>query len=340
MSKQSNPVAIGGFVLGALFLAVAGILTFGSGAVFQEKVPIVTYFPGTVKGLELGARVEFQGVKVGQVTDIKLDYWPAEGRFAVPVYLEIWPDSLRQHGDFQGTKRTTDLVVLVEEFGLRTRLEAVSLVTGQYMVALELRPDTKVNYVGDPDATEIPSIQSTRDRISNLMDDLDLKALVAGGISALDDIKALVADREMKALAGEVNKTMRDAQSMLGKIDAAVQPTVRRVDTTLADYAALAKTAAARVDTLAERVEAAASAVSRLSHDIGNEIKPVSGSAVAALKQTKKTFGTLEEVVSEDSATRFNLDRMLEEAAGAARSLRILADYLEQNPDALIKGKY
>ena len=340
MSKQSNPIAIGGFVLGALVLAVAGILTFGSGALLQEKVSTVTYFPGTVKGLELGARVEFQGVKVGQVTDIKLDYWPAEGRFAVPVYLEIWPDSLRQHGDVQGTRRTTNLQVLVEKYGLRTRLEPESLVTGKYMVALELRPDTAANFVGDRTTSQIPSVESTRDRISNLIEDLDLDALVSSAISALNDIQALVADDEMKALAGQVNKTMRDAQRMLGKIDAAVEPTVQRIDRTLADYSGLARTAAARANTLADRVEAAAVTVARLSQDISNEIKPISSSAVAALEQTRKALGSIDDLVNDDSTTRFNLDAVLEEAAGAARSLRTLADYLEQNPDALIKGKY
>jgi hypothetical protein len=47
-----------------------------------------------------------------------------------------------------------------------------------------------------------------------------------------------------------------------------------------------------------------------------------------------------EGLLSEGSAARYNLELLLEEGAGAARSLRLLADYREQNPDALIKGKY
>ena len=43
--------------------------------------------------------------------------------------------------------------------------------------------------------------------------------------------------------------------------------------------------------------------------------------------------------LAEDSRTRYNLDVALEELAAAARSLRLMADYLEQNPDALLKGK-
>jgi paraquat-inducible protein B len=43
--------------------------------------------------------------------------------------------------------------------------------------------------------------------------------------------------------------------------------------------------------------------------------------------------------VGKRSPTRADLENTLKELAGAARSLRVLADYLEQHPDALLKGK-
>ena len=41
MSRQANPVAIGGFVLGAVVIIVASILVFGSGTWFQDKTRVV-----------------------------------------------------------------------------------------------------------------------------------------------------------------------------------------------------------------------------------------------------------------------------------------------------------
>ena len=99
MSQQANPRVIGGFVLGALILVVAAILFFSSGRYFQRTTLLVTYFPGTVQGLSIGARVEFQGVQVGEVTGIELNYWRDEKRFAIPVYFEIWPERLHLFGD-------------------------------------------------------------------------------------------------------------------------------------------------------------------------------------------------------------------------------------------------
>ena len=67
---------------------------------------------------------------------------------------------------------------------------------------------------------------------------------------------------------------------------------------------------------------------------------PIADSAQQALKDAGKVLRSAEGLLAEDSAQRHNLDLLLQEAASAARSLRLLADYIEQNPDALIRGRY
>jgi paraquat-inducible protein B len=58
-----------------------------------------------------------------------------------------------------------------------------------------------------------------------------------------------------------------------------------------------------------------------------------------ALKSADSAFKSINDLVGKRSPTRADLDYTLKELAGAARSLRVLADYLEQHPDALLKGK-
>ena len=98
MSRQANPVAIGGFVLGALVLIVVAILVLSSGTLFRTKTQAVSYFPGTVQGLTAGSRVVFQGVQVGEVTEIQLDYHPTDDQFLIPVRYDIWQDSVTVAG--------------------------------------------------------------------------------------------------------------------------------------------------------------------------------------------------------------------------------------------------
>jgi paraquat-inducible protein B len=59
----------------------------------------------------------------------------------------------------------------------------------------------------------------------------------------------------------------------------------------------------------------------------------------AALQQARRTLRAAEGVVSPDSALYSELKRTLTELSSAARSIRVMADYLERHPEALIQGK-
>ena len=72
MSERANPMVIGGFVVGAVLLFVVGIVVFSKGAFWIEKPTRVLYFEGSVAGLDVGAPVNFRGVRIGTVTKILL----------------------------------------------------------------------------------------------------------------------------------------------------------------------------------------------------------------------------------------------------------------------------
>ena len=74
MTKKANPKVIGAFVVGALLLATIGVVIFGSGKFFAKKFIWVLYFPGSVKGLTVGAPVTLKGVQIGTVADVKKYY--------------------------------------------------------------------------------------------------------------------------------------------------------------------------------------------------------------------------------------------------------------------------
>ena len=339
MSKQANPVVIGGFVLGALALLVFAILVFSSGALFKGKEQLVSYFPGTVKGLSVGARVEFQGVQVGQVTRIEVEYYTEEGRFSVPVHYEIWSDTAKIIGD-QSRDMKEAYRELIEKQGLRAKLESVSLVTGQYMVALDLYPGTPVRRRDeDRDAIEIPTLEADRDRLAKLLEGIDLEQLVNSAISAMNAVRELAEDEGLKSLIKHADETVVEAQRLVADIDAGINPLLQRIDATLVDYSALANTAGARVNSLADSLEATSAELRRLTGNVDSRVGAVSKSAVGAFEQARSAFKSVDGLVGEDSQPRYDLELLLKEASGAARSLRILADYLQQNPDALIKGK-
>ena len=340
MSKQANPTVIGGFVLGALTLVVIAILVFGSGALFRERVPMVTYFPGSVQGLSVGAGVQFEGVTVGRVTGIELSFSPETGIFSVPVTYEVWPDSVHILGAGSDDSPAQILRRLVKERGLHARLESLSFVTGQYMVALQLVPGRPPRLIKDPeDVVEVPSIEATRDRLSEMLENLRLDELVNEASLTLASVRQLIGSGEVLRLIETLNTTLDEARVVIGDLDREVQPLARRLDSTLEDYSAMARAVQAGVVPVMENIEMLTEALALLVRRLDEQVVPLSGATLSALGEVEGAMRSLGSLTGDSSATRARLERFLVEASAAARSLRDLADYLERHPDALLRGK-
>lgn len=70
-----------------------------------------------------------------------------------------------------------------------------------------------------------------------------------------------------------------------------------------------------------------------------NNLDKAAGHAVTAITQAKGTLVSLEDSVGEDSSLMYELNEAVKEFSGAARSIRLLADYLTRHPESLLKGK-
>ena len=74
----------------------------------------------------------------------------------------------------------------------------------------------------------------------------------------------------------------------------------------------------------------------QLVHTLNTSVTP---SIIATLDQTQKMLSTVEQTIQSDSSTQRDLQDVFDELSKAARSIRIMADYLERHPEALIHGK-
>ena len=74
MSAQAHNVKLGLFVIGAVVAAVLLLLIVGSGRWFQSKTVIETYFNESVQGLDIGSKLKYRGVTIGEVTKISFTY--------------------------------------------------------------------------------------------------------------------------------------------------------------------------------------------------------------------------------------------------------------------------
>ncbi|MEX2489833.1 MAG: MlaD family protein, partial [Pseudomonadales bacterium] len=66
---------------------------------FTRKIQFVMYFTGSVRGLNVGAPVEFRGIRIGEVIDIRMEFDSEETTFRIPVLVELEPDRIIHRSD-------------------------------------------------------------------------------------------------------------------------------------------------------------------------------------------------------------------------------------------------
>ncbi|HYZ39325.1 MAG TPA: MlaD family protein, partial [Stellaceae bacterium] len=109
-------------------------------ASYTRTIAAIAYFPGSVSGLAPGSEVTMHGLKVGEVTDVRLSYDAAKDAIVAPVRFEVEPERVIGVGK-RVFKTDAEAVGVLLKRGLRASLQSASLITGQQQVALEFDPN-------------------------------------------------------------------------------------------------------------------------------------------------------------------------------------------------------
>jgi paraquat-inducible protein B len=314
MAKQANRMMIGVFVVIAVTIMAASLVVFGSGQFFKQTVKCVMYFDGSVKGLSVGAPVLFQGVQIGSVTSIILEVDPAGLQLSVPVVIEYEPDKFHVAGGLRNVHRDPRKTIpkLIER-GLRAQLGMQSFITGQLDIEIGFYPEKGVCYAPArvdtvyKDYIVIPTCQSTTQKLADALEKLDLAGLEKHLESTLAGVDRFVNNPDLSASIRGLNETLRDARKLLTRIDRQVDPLSGDVKKTVKEFGKLAANIDARVGGLATGFD--------------------------------KTMSAAKGLLSEDSPLMVGLENTLQEISAMSRSIRQLANYLDQHPEALIRGK-
>ena len=323
MSNSKNKAVIGAFVVGAVTLAIVGVLVLGGGEFFKKKITHVLYFDRSVKGLKAGSPVVFQGVEIGTVKEIPVRVNIEDWEFQVPVIIEIDPSIYRDPNIKLDQEK---LIPLLVEKGLRAKLELQSMVTGQLQVDLSFMPDTKARLVGgDLPYTEIPTTASGMEKFTTQFKDLPLKEAIGNLSATLLSIKDFVDNPELKESVHNLNQTLQDINQLAQHIDT--------------ELVGAAKKTIANIDELVVDVEKEIKPLVRKFGGMADSIKATSDTARPAIKTAGQAFANIESMTRKGSDERKKLEDMIKQLSAAARSIKNWADYLERHPEALIRGK-
>jgi paraquat-inducible protein B len=328
MTKKANPKLIGAFVLGAVALAAIGVVIFGSGRFFAEKFEWVLFFPGSVKGLTVGAPVTLEGVAIGTVTDVKVVFDRETLKFFAPVYVEVFPDRVKGIGEYSAEQLEEietdpdEAIGLLVEKGLRGQLDMQSLLTGKLQVALSMHPGSKVHYAGiEKGVPEIPTLPTTIQQLTKALEKIDLKGMAEDIRKAVAGIEQLANSPELAEAVTSLNKTLQDFGKLARNVDSRVGPLTTSIEETLGDTRKLVN----NVDTQVEPTFA--------------DLQKALNSADLALKEAKVTVASLDDVVGADSSLMWELNKTLLELQSMARQVNALVGLLQRQPDSIIRGK-
>jgi paraquat-inducible protein B len=319
MGRRANPALVGAFVLGATVLAIVAVVMFGSGRLFRSSQTFALYFESDVNGLRVGAPVKFRGVEIGSVTDIRLSLGPLDTvqrqdpvSVRIPVLIEIDADKISGRGGAADLDNPQALSEAVQR-GLRAQLGVESIVTGLLYVDLDMRPDTPAHYVLGPESPypEIPTVptameqaQMTAQKIFNALEKVNWGRLIESLTRTADGINNFVQSQQLK----EGLESLREAVANLNQTATSLRHLSEKLDTEIGPLA--------------------------------TSLRASADSADHALKQLTSTLANVQATVEPGSPLNYQLSQTLDELTSAARAVRVLADYLERNPSALVRGKY
>ena len=259
---------------------------------YTHKNYFVLHFNESVRGLTIGAPVEFRGIKIGHVVDIKPEYDPETLTPKITVLIETEPE---RWGNIPvDSADSRQRVQKMVDKGLRAQLKTGSLLTGQLFIGIDFYPDApkdQIKYGGQfPEFPTIPApLQIITARVNELLSKLETVPIEQIGKDLGDTLKNVKGLSESKELLGAVealNKTLQETRQLVQNLDSKVAPEIS-----------------------------------------------------STLEQAQKTLASVEGTLGQDSPLQHEMRQAIMELGEAARSIRILVDYLERHPNALIYGK-
>ncbi|GGP18413.1 PqiB family protein [Silvimonas iriomotensis] len=174
----------------------------------RERAPFVLYFRESLRGLSVGAPVDFRGITIGEVKAINFEFSKEKREILMPVTIDLYPDRLRgrmrQDQPIHTPAENVRILNAMVAHGLRAQLRTGNLITGQLYIALDFMPGASK---ADIDWKQFPpSLPS-----------------VAGSLTQLQDTALSIAKKldalPIESIGKNADQAMRNANKVLDNAD-------------------------------------------------------------------------------------------------------------------------
>jgi paraquat-inducible protein B len=270
---------------------------------YAVSIPYVSYFQSSIRGLSEGSEVHMFGTHLGAVTSVELlsDPRPAhEGNMVVRVAYVLQPERGLIERDWAALSGPGMQALVAKQ--MRVVLETNNLLTGQKVLSLRYVPGAKPEPTGsEGNVLVLPSVTLGLDELS----------------TAASEIASSLKRIPFRDIGDNLNRTLASVERIVARPE--LGRAIISLDATLKEVRGLVQRTEAGLAPALERLPVISE---RLQH---------------AIEQADAAFST--SGYGSNSTAQRNLERMLDQIADAARSIRLLADYLNRHPEAVISGR-
>lgn len=331
--KRNTPnlKIIGAFVTAMLGLIVAMIMYFGTAHFLNQSTQFILFFDQSVNGLNVGSPVKFRGVPVGEVKRIMIR---AEGQradsTAIPVIIQI--NRSRLENDLGVSSGAFDPKSIQDSLdrGLVAQLNLESFITGQLFVEFSFEPNRALDTIRHLETTsaiiEIPTLNSSLDQIT-----ADVAQIIAD-LSALD----------LEELNRNINGLLLSATQTLDGIDSAgISDSITSASNQITALVASGefRESLASMRGAFKEVRDTAESFNLSDGPLVSTIENWTVQITETLKSIDQLSTDASTLLKPQSDLRYEFESMLRELGRAASAVRLLSEYLERNPNALLTGR-
>lgn len=237
---------------------------------------VIMYFDHSLRGLSVGAPIDFMGIEVGNVKAINAEFTNDYKQMRMRVDAVFYPSRVEKG---LALNPNSEIFKDFVEHGWRAQMRTGNLLTGQNYIALDKFPKAKpakLQILSD-DRVVIPTTQTE--------------------LSGLQAQVSQIADKLTKFPLVEIGQDVRKTLNNMNTAIASTDKLVKQLD---------------------------------------GKVAP---GLQATLDDVRKTVRSSESILSSDAPLQQDVRKALQQMTRAAASLQLMADYIEQHPESIIRGK-
>lgn len=319
-TKNNKSFTIGAFIVGAIVLIFFVLIFFSGGNLFSQKERVIMYFEGSVQGLQIGAPIKLKGVILGEITDIQINFdnndQPNNNKGT--ILTAVTGDLVLQRISRKGAEVKREFFEEAIGDGLRAQLNYQSFLTGLLYVELDFFPDTPTTLYGvKGNALELPTVATGFEEITKNLQELNLKGLAKNLDKITSRLNTIVESGALEQTLGSV-KTAADTFTQMGQ-----------------DVSGLTKNLTHTSDELNQLI----GSIDKQTPIVASELKISLVRLQQSLVQLDKATDSVHHSFSEDSPLVNQLNDTLTEISRSATAFRTLSETIDQQPEALLRGK-